>query len=104
MLNNRENNRDLNIDQNNRRIFAIIEQPYVGVWSSCGYCTISKWSDHMGCDGKVVHHDDWCNFNKLHTNCTFLVVMGACLFPELQGLVIAPPMRYSQMKNSELSL
>ena len=30
----------------------------VGVWSSCGHCTISKWSDCMGCGVKVVHHED----------------------------------------------
>ena len=49
-----------------------------GCLVSCGHCTISKWSDRMGCDVKVVHHDEWCMYNKFHAYCTFLVVMAAC--------------------------
>ena len=37
--------------------FAAWANTSVGVCSSCGHCTLSKWSDCMGCDLKVVHHD-----------------------------------------------
>ena len=49
----------------------------VNVWVF-GPCTISKWSDRMGCSVKVVHHDKWCMYNKFHTHCNFLVKMAAC--------------------------
>ena len=34
------------------------------VWPSYSHCIKSKWSDHMSCTLKVVHHDERCMYSK----------------------------------------